>query len=196
MRCTPSCAPIFFFFLSFLPSFFFDTCLHPNGTLRDIAGFHFAIHSRVALETRGRGGEGTWKCMENGRGSCEEALCLRWNDHRWRMRPRRRRPSIYKTHERETHGRTLIATGRNATRGWLIAVLGDVSSDGTVLMFRGIEDSIIWINWFSFGYFLRFSQIKIKDRYFYEEQAIFWSRHLSAYKDKFSLLGIRIYSSW
>lgn len=45
-----------FFFLSFLLRLlFFDTCLHPNGTLRDIAGFHFAIHSRVALETRGRG---------------------------------------------------------------------------------------------------------------------------------------------
>lgn len=33
--------------------------------------------TRNTRERRGRGGEGTWKCMENGRGSCEEALCLR-----------------------------------------------------------------------------------------------------------------------
>lgn len=43
-------------FLSLLVYSPSDTCLHPNGTRRDIAGFHFAIHSRVALETRGRRG--------------------------------------------------------------------------------------------------------------------------------------------
>lgn len=66
---------------------------------------------------------------------------------RWRMRPRRRRrwrrgASIYKTHERETHGRTLIATGRNATRGWLIARVGWLIH-GTVFdvsRVNGIED--------------------------------------------------------
>lgn len=120
-----------FSFLSFLVHSFLRY-LSPSQR-HDIAGFHFAIHSRVALETRGKeGGE-----EEKGRGNVWKTVVDLARKRfvfvettiveRWRMRPRRRRrrrPSIYKTHERETHGRTLIATGRNATRGWLIARVG------------------------------------------------------------------------
>lgn len=73
-------------FLSFFPRPFFSSILVsiPTARYRRIS-FRDPLEggTRNTRERRGRGGEGTWKCMENGRGSCEEALCLRWNDHRW-----------------------------------------------------------------------------------------------------------------
>lgn len=156
-----------FSFLSFLVHSFLRY-LSPSQR-HDIAGFHFAIHSRVALETRGKeGGE-----EEKGRGNVWKTVVDLARKRfvfvettiveRWRMRPRRRRrrrPSIYKTHERETHGRTLIATGRNATRGWLIARVGWATFQVTYRRYSfwcfACEPNPVIFS---------FSQIKIKELY-------------------------------
>lgn len=135
----------------FLPFFLSSSILHPIlvsiPTARGAISQDFISrstrgwHSKHAGGGGGGGERGMWKCMENGRGSCEEALCLRRNDHRWTVEDEATMKLgiyiyIYKTHERETHERTLIATGRNATRGWLIARVGIVWTTFRVTYWR------------------------------------------------------------